>query len=32
MIAYMGYWKASNQGPDSLDIAAVPNLKLSFGS
>lgn len=31
MIAYMGYWKASSQGPDSLDIAAVPNLKLSFG-
>ena len=31
MIAYMGYWKAGNQGPDPLDIAAVPNLKLSFG-
>ncbi len=31
MIAYMGYWKAGSQEPDSLDIAAVPNLKLSFG-
>jgi len=31
MIAYIGYWKAVTQGPDSLDIAAVPNLKLSFG-
>lgn len=31
MIAYMGYWKALTQDPDPLDIAAVPNLKLSFG-
>jgi len=31
MIAYMGYWKASTQSEDSLDIAAIPNLKLSFG-
>lgn len=31
MIAYMGYWKAISQSADSLDIAAVPNLKLSFG-
>ncbi|MCF7826261.1 MAG: tRNA (adenosine(37)-N6)-threonylcarbamoyltransferase complex transferase subunit TsaD [Candidatus Marinimicrobia bacterium] len=31
MIAYMGYWKASTQSDDSLDIAAIPNLKLSFG-
>ncbi len=31
MIAYMGYWKAMAGQPDSLDITAVPNLKLSFG-
>ena len=31
MIAYMAYWKALHTGPDALDIAAVPNLKLSFG-
>lgn len=31
MIAYMGYWKAVSQESDPLDIAAVPNLKLSFG-
>ncbi len=31
MIAYMGYWKAVLQQPDLLDIAAIPNLKLSFG-
>ena len=31
MIAYMGHWKYKNQLPDRLDIAAIPNLKLSFG-
>ncbi len=31
MIAYMGFWKGHAKGPDPLDIAAVPNLKLSFG-
>ena len=31
MIAYMGYWKAIAGAPDPLDIAAIPNLKLSFG-
>ncbi len=31
MIAYMGYWKALTKKQDSLDIAAIPNLKLSFG-
>ncbi len=31
MIAYMGYWKSISGSADSLDIAAIPNLKLSFG-
>jgi N6-L-threonylcarbamoyladenine synthase len=31
MIAYMGYWKAGSQDSDSLEMAAIPNLKLSFG-
>lgn len=31
MIAYMGYWKSISGDSDSLDIAAIPNLKLSFG-
>jgi len=31
MIAYMGYWKALANDPDSLNITAIPNLKLSFG-
>ncbi len=31
MIAYMGYWKSLLGSSDSLDIAAIPNLKLSFG-
>ena len=31
MIAYMGYWKSQTSKPDQLDIAAIPNLKLSFG-
>ncbi len=31
MIAYMGYWKSQLGSPDTLDIAAIPNLKLSFG-
>ena len=31
MIAFMGYWKSLQSDGDSLDIAAIPNLKLSFG-
>ncbi|MCF7823962.1 MAG: tRNA (adenosine(37)-N6)-threonylcarbamoyltransferase complex transferase subunit TsaD [Candidatus Marinimicrobia bacterium] len=30
MIAYMAYWKSIISEPDKLDIAAIPNLKLSF--
>jgi len=30
MIAYMGHWKSKLSEPDALDIAAIPNLKLSF--
>lgn len=30
MIAYMGYWKSKLSQPDSLEISAVPNLKLNF--
>ncbi|NQV15029.1 tRNA (adenosine(37)-N6)-threonylcarbamoyltransferase complex transferase subunit TsaD [bacterium] len=31
MIAFMGYWRALVDEPDQLNIAAFPNLKLSFG-
>lgn len=31
MIAFMGYWKSILGHDDPLDIAAIPNLKLSFG-
>ncbi|MCF7807584.1 MAG: tRNA (adenosine(37)-N6)-threonylcarbamoyltransferase complex transferase subunit TsaD [Candidatus Marinimicrobia bacterium] len=30
MIAYLGYWKSILSLPDSLEITAVPNLKLNF--
>jgi N6-L-threonylcarbamoyladenine synthase len=32
MIAFMGYWKSLTSSGDALDIPAIPNLKLSFGS
>lgn len=32
MIAFMGYWKSLISEGDAMDIPAIPNLKLSFGS
>lgn len=32
MIAFMGYWKSLLGPGDSLEIPAIPNLKLSFGT